>query len=754
MRLGVDLFWPAYMAVALVVAAMAAHVLAYRRTSRPISRGEKRLLLFIRLAAVGLVLFALWRPAAESEARLTRKARLALLVDASRSMSIGDEQMGVPPAAVSRLGRASGVFNENQDLWKKVLDSYEVSTYSFAKGLAAIPGTPDGLGDKPGFGITADGAVTAIGDAVRDCAKSVNAPEALIVISDGLNNAGIDPIDAAPPGSAPIYAISVGRAEASDSTRDAAITHVFAQPEAFVSSDVPVVAQLALTGLANRPVKVVFKVDGKEVDTREISTPRDQSTEEARFSFKPDKTGPSRLEVLAEPLPDEIVTSNNSAATYVDVKSGKMKVVYLEGTFRWESKFIRAALQSAKDIDLRFLMPKGADDDSAAKALDDEWDVLIIGDLPASSIPAKAFDTIAQAVTDKGKGILFLGGNNAFGKGGYPTTALRDLVPFEISANETIDRGSYTLSPKLVGPNTSMIAVGPNDSTDVWTTLAPLMSLNLVGEPRPGAAVLLEGEPVIRDSASGALSADPTRKPAPALAIEEVGKGRTAALTGEGTWQWVTGAGLTDPAARDASAEAHRRFWRQLAFWLARREERGEMMVNLSLPRHRVDLGEKVGMDAQLVDPDLKPLSDATLTAEVSSQGKTTSKKFWLEGDHYHVDVEPPAAGDYDVKVTAERGGSKVAERASAFVVAGADVEFMTLVSRPALLEGLARATGGKYAQAANAKDVFTDIINRAKSTSYQKLVRRELWSSYWYFSLVVGLLALEWGLRKKHGLV
>jgi hypothetical protein len=754
MRLGVDLFWPAYLAAAFVAAAMAAHVFAYRRTPRPIARGEKRLLLVARLAALGLMLFVLWRPAAESEARLTRKARLALLVDTSRSMSIGDEEMGIPPAAVSRLGRASGVFSENKDLWKKILDAYEVTTYSFSKGLAAMPGTPDGLGDKPGFGVAADGAVTAIGDAIRDSARSVNAPEALIIMSDGLNNAGIDPIDAAPAGSAPVYAISVGRAEASASTRDAAVTQVLAQPEAFVSSDVPVVAELALTGLANRTIRVVFRVDGNEVDSREVSTPRDQATQEARFSFKGVKTGPARLEVLAEPLADEIVASNNSAATYVDVKSGKMRILYLEGTFRWETKFIRAALQSAKDIDVRFLMPKAPDDETTAKALADEWDVLIIGDLPASSIPSKAFDAITDAVSTKGKGILFLGGNSAFGKGGYAATPLKDLVPFEISANETVDRGSYTLSPKPVGPSTSMIAVGPDNSTDVWATLAPLMSLNLVGAPKPGAAVLLEGEPVVRDGDSGSLSPDTARKPAPVLAIEELGKGRSAAVTGEGTWQWVTGAGITDPAARDASAEAHRRFWRQLAFWLARREERGEIMVNLSLPRHRVDLGEKVEIDAQLVDPELKPLTDAALTAEIASQGKTTAKKLWLEGDHYRVDFEPPASGDYDVKVTAERGGAKVAERTSAFVVAGTDVEFMTLVSRPSLLEGLARATGGRYAQAANAKDVFADIIDRAKSTNYQKLVRRELWSSYWYFGLIMGLLALEWGLRKKYGLV
>jgi hypothetical protein len=754
MKFGFDPFWPGWLAGALLAAAATAHLYAYSRTTKPIEAGVRRLLLTMRLAAVALIIIVLWRPAAESETTVSRKPRMALLVDVSRSMSIGDEDVGDAGTPVTRLARAQIAFAENRRLWKEIVDNYEISTYAFSRTLSALGVQPGEIPAKPLFGTAATGPVTAIGDALREATKSADAPEVILLVSDGLSNSGIDPLDAAQPGRAPVYTLAVGRTEATESTRDAAVTAVFAPPEAFLLSEVPVTANLSLAGLEGRTVNVHFSVDGKEAGSKEIAVAPGQTAAETRFSFTPDKEGPARVEVKIDPLADEIVVSNNSAATYVDVKSGKMKVIYVEGGFRWETKFIRMALESAKDVDFRLLVPRGPDDAQLAKALADEWDVLVVGNVPASGIPADANARIVEAVEKKGRGVLFLAGDNAFGKGGYDKSPLAGLIPFELDAKETVDTGSYVLEPKEVGPNASLVAVGSDASTEVWKTLPPLISVNLVGKPKPGAAVLLAGAPVVRDAASGTINADPRRAPASVFAVEEVGAGRSAAMAGEGTWQWVTGAGLTDAAARDAAKEAHTRFWRQVLFWLAHREERGDISLNLTLPRHRVDLGERIQMEARVLDSTLKPLTDATLTATIESQGGSVTKKFWLEGDRYKADFDPTAPGDYTVKVAAARTGAKVAEKSSAFVVAGADVEFATLVSRPQLLEALSRATGASYATASGAAAVFSDINRRATSTKFVKLDRKELWSSYWYVALIAVLLTIEWVVRKRNGLV
>ena len=241
------------------------------------------------------------------------------------------------------------------------------------------------------------------------------------------------------------------------------------------------------------------------------------------------------------------------------------------------------------------------------------------------------------------------------------------------------------------------------------------MSVNLVADARPGASVLLAGEPVKREGESGAVAPDPARSGAAILAVQEFGKGRTAVFTAEGSWKWAVGAGLATPAEKDASAQVYTRLWRQVVFWLARREERGGITINLTLPRHRVNVGDKVLMEARLLDPELKPLTDAAVTAEITSaDGKKYERRFWIEGDGYRVDFEPPAPGDYKVRVAAVRGGAEAASRETAFVAAGMDAEFLTLVSRPSVLEALARSSGGRHAGADGAAEVFADIHKRA----------------------------------------
>jgi len=754
MHFGVDLFWPALVAVAFAAAAIIAHVVAYRQTSKPIAPAAKLMLLSTRIAAVAVLVFVLWRPAAEKSETLSRKQRLALLVDASKSMSINDEESGTPPSPMSRTARAANAFSNAGALWRSIADSYEVSAYSFAGGITPLAAAPGDILSKPLLGTIPDGPLTALGDAIQEASRAAAAPEVILVVSDGISNSGIDPVDAALPGGAAIYTISVGRSDPSPATRDVAATGIFAPPDVFVSSEANAVGTFLVTGLKGAAAKVHLLVDGREAGSKDIAADRQEAVVEAEFKFRPEKAGPVRLEMRADPLPGEIIAANNSIATYVDVKKGRMKVLYIEGTFRWEAKFIRLALESARDVDLRLVLPKGDGDAAVASAIQDEWDVLIIGDLPSSAMAPADMDAVAKAVAEKGKGLLFLGGANAFGRGGWAATPLAALAPFEMKESEGLDTGLFGISARPEGPYAGIVGLGEGSGATVWETLPPVLSANRVGAPKPGASVLLMGLPVVLNQETGAVSGDPSRTAAPVLAVEDYGKGRTAAVTAEGTWRWATGAGMEGSAARDAAARLHRRFWRQLAFWLARREERGGFTVALSLPRHRVEVGRRLEMEARLFDPDLRPLADGALSADVSGGGKSVTREFWLEGGVYKTDFKPPAAGDYTVRVTARRGGKAVAEAVTAFVAEADDVEFATFVARPALLEAIARSTGGAYAPAAEAARVLSEVQKRAKLTEYVRLDRRELWSSYWYLAVVLGLLTLEWITRKLLGLV
>ncbi len=753
MSLGVDLFWPAWAAALFVLAALGVHVLAYRRTSRPISPAARRFFLAIRLAAVALLVLVLWRPAAQHEETLSAKGKLVLLVDASKSMSIGDETSGEKRASCSRLARAAGVFRQNRDLWQQITAAWDVLAFSFADQAKPLPVAADKLDSRMTFGIGATGEVTALGDVLGGVISSAAAPQAILIVSDGLSNSGVDPLDSLVPGGPAIYTVSVGRSEPCESTRDVSAMGIFAPAEAFQGSEVPVLAEFGLAGLAGRSVRVSFLADGREVASKEITTGNSRDVVEARFTFRPDKTGPVHLEVRADPLPDEIVSVNNQATTFTDIKKGETKVLYFEGNFRWEAKFIKAALEAAGNIEIRLLIPRAGSTGEVREVLAKDWDVLIIGSVPAKTFGREELSAIEKAVS-LGRGVLFLGGPSGLGRGGYADGPAATLVPFTISGDERSDNGLYSVRPRPLGPHADLIMPDLGEDMSAWEAVSPLLALNIVGPAKPGASVLLEAEPVLLDKKTGALSKDASRTGAPLFAVEEYGKGRTAAFAGTGTWRWATGGGVPEGKLRGIAASLQRHFWRQVIFWLAKREERGCVKVNLHLPRHRVALGEHVEMSAEVLDEQLKPLTDVELTARIGHNGHEQMRTFWVKGNGYKVDFEPDEAGDYGTRVTARRGGRRLAEAKSAFVVTAEDVEFTTLVARPGLLAALSKATGGSFATAENARRVFSDIAAAARSSRHHRLKRIQLWSSYWYLGAILVLLTLEWILRKLAGLV
>jgi hypothetical protein len=349
---------------------------------------------------------------------------------------------------------------------------------------------------------------------------------------------------------------------------------------------------------------------------------------------------------------------------------------------------------------------------------------------------------------------VFLGGPRAFALGGWGQTPVAALCPFEFSADEIFDPCLWVAEAQTTAVHSEILRISGEDDLSVWQDLSPLLAVNTVGKPRPGASVLLIGKPKKRDEATGALSVCPLRDDRPLFALQEYGKGRTAAFAGEGTWQWVTGAGIEDEAARDRAAAAHKGFWRNVVNWAANRRPHGEITLDIETATHRVKLGDSFQMRAGVLDERGQPLGGFEVTAEIEHAGRKEKRALVADGDGYRLDWDPPAPGEYGLGVTARRQAKELASAETAFITTAVDVEYVTLVSRPSVLAALSLATGGRYAAADDAPYVLGDIMANATSTRYTTLRRRELWSSPWYLAAVLGLLTVEWAVRKLVGLV
>jgi hypothetical protein len=112
----------------------------------------------------------------------------------------------------------------------------------------------------------------------------------------------------------------------------------------------------------------------------------------------------------------------------------------------------------------------------------------------------------------------------------------------------------------------------------------------------------------------------------------------------------------------------------------------------------------------------------------------------------------PRAPGAYRVDAMATSPDSTpVGASAAGFTYDAAAEEFRSLQPNAALLERIARATGGQVVQSSDLAR-FTATLP-TKNAEIKEPVIQPLWHQSWVFLMAIACLAAEWGLRRWKGL-
>jgi hypothetical protein len=252
----------------------------------------------------------------------------------------------------------------------------------------------------------------------------------------------------------------------------------------------------------------------------------------------------------------------------------------------------------------------------------------------------------------------------------------------------------------------------------------------------------------------------------PALIAQRFGHGRTGALTVGDLWRW----GLRDE-------EKHRdmdKAWRQMMRWLVS-DVPGR--VELTAEPKRDDPNQAVTLRIRARDKSYLPLDNASATIVVrhvgeaqnplrDTSGKPSATKPAEPTKEVRLQAEPSAeeAGVYEATYVPRQPGGYLAEvtvRGADGVDAGraeagwtsdpAAEEFRSLRPNRALLELIARQTGGELVKAG-------DLDTFARSLPNRKAPITEAWTMPLWHQPALFLFALlcfvaEWGLRRWKGM-
>jgi hypothetical protein len=266
----------------------------------------------------------------------------------------------------------------------------------------------------------------------------------------------------------------------------------------------------------------------------------------------------------------------------------------------------------------------------------------------------------------------------------------------------------------------------------IWAKLPPLEGANRFGAAKAAAQVLAEspaGEPL--------------------LVVQQAG-GRVMAFAGDTTWHW----------SMEGFAREHKRFWRQAILWLSRKDELTDGDVWVRLAERRFSRGQRVTFEAGAQSPQGQPLTDAKFEAQVTlPDGSTRKLNLVNDGDHVSGSFDvTQTAGDYAISVTAkDAGGAALGDAKSRFLVFEQDLELDNAVADPTLLASLSaitREVGGQSLAPEEFSQLLERIRQQPKEMTIETQVKLTPWDTWPFFALFVGLVSVEWYLRKKWGLV
>ena len=769
--------------VAVLLAALVAGLVVFRPNDATLSRFRRRVTLALRLTLVAIfaVLFA--RPSVISVEKEELPASFVFLCDLSESMSIRDEA-----GSASRFETMKAGFAAVRDRLRDLSERFDVRVLGFGDATEELE-LVDG---EIRFPDAPTGSETPLADALAETLRATagNRTLGVAVISDGTQRTKA--ADAPSPqdvalrwrdAERPIFALPLGSAEGSPTTRDVAVLDMRSNDRVFLGNELTVSGQVRVLGLAGRKIPLALSLEtspGKMevVDETELAPTSNDATLSYRFVCAPKTAGQWKLRVAATPQDGELADSNNELGEFVAAIDGGLDVLYIEGTRRYEQNFLRAALDEASDVRVRYWRPSTA---SLVARLPDateaervaaltrsrkslietffkpgQYAAYVLGDVDAAAFQPNELKALAELV-ESGTGLVVLAGERSLGAGGYAETPLADVFPV---ATQSADRlpldsdladfdaasadsqklrfdGEFRVAPAARSGRPDFVAqlnLDPKKNAESWAKLPPLSSVYRVGTPKPGATTAL-------------VATDATAKELPLLVLNRFGDGRVAALATDSTWRWRM-RGFEDE---------HRKFWRQLLLWTAKMDELLEGELAVELERSRFAPGENV--DFRVVyrpkaGEDLSKLkAKATVVGpdgERTDVALTDANGVWTGT---YRGAETLVVGDYRVEASVlSSTGTPLQSAQARFLTFAQNLELDEPAASPSTLENLASTTDGKTLRVDELATFLDELAQKRATVADFREVKRSLYDTWAMFALFAGLLIADWALRKRWG--
>lgn len=724
-------------------------------------------LTLLKMLALGLLVLMLAKPQWTREERTKQQADLLVLLDYSESMNIRDAKENT-----TRFEAARDLYLER--IYPEIETRFNTRLFKFSSFLR-----PAGADDLKGRQM-ADGSATDIGGCLEQAIKGQGGHEAagIILISDGVHNAGRHPADVAPGlmgRGIPVFAVGVGGdLEYNDIELNEILIPelVFEKEKVTVAIDLTaygyegkeVLVRLRRTGIAELGKRLSSdRVQVEEIGTRNIVLAGQGFRQRVEFEYRPEQIGDHYLAVDIGAMPGESVLSNNQGKEILSVVKRQMRVLMVEGSPRWGTGMIfrsvrtdpRYQVDSLTLVNDRsgLILPIGPgflEKDAWGEQpglrlapLDPPWefyDCVFLGDIAPARFKEGSLERLARRVQDQGMALIFLAGEETYDSQGWGSSPVKNLLPVSVAVQPILQKTATRFVPTSAGLLHPLLDITsmPVLSQKLWERMPEGVGFVLSAQPGPGAMVLAEHQEL--GNRFGKY---------PLLAYQMAGKGRVMAMLFDQHWLWSL---AQDPEVR--KHQVFKQFWRgAIRYLVSGSSEENLKGIHLQLDKDRLARGENLQARAKVYGLDSEEgvrvvfqLTGPDGLAE-DYRGASEPSPNPEAGMFFVTQLRPEQIGEYRVAAKLFKAQEQLGEDRASFRVETTAFEHRNAGMNRQLLQTLASTTGGKYYELERASNLPDDLPEAERTVVRTHSV--DLWNSLGVFFLAVFLLNAEWIVRK-----
>jgi len=538
----------------------------------------------------------------------------------------------------------------------------------------------------------------------------------IVLISDGNQNAGADPIYNIQKLEIPVFTVGVGNPEIINLSAE----NIYSPENVVVNEKVDITATIKKSGGRTVNAKVLLKENNILINSKVVEL-KDEVTN-VDFSYTPKSEGEKSISVEIEY--QDIQPSDNIKKVSINVFNDLKKIVLISGSLSNDVNFVLSSLKANPKNKIYTISVIAKDkilENYTNFYLLDSANVVILIGFPSPETPANLLNYVKNSI--KNKSTLFLLSSNIdFDK----LKELEESLPFTVF-NE--NNNYIEMYPDFIEAQKEILGVEANE----WKNLPPIEYNLSQFKEKNGANVL------------SFIKTKNTNLRLPLIIQRDISGKRDIAILAKNIWNWK----LLLSGKKDNLFNS---FVNNSINWLTISDNFNKF--KLVLDKDDYFIKEVINLNAFLFDDLKNPMDDENIVVNI--KGKKFYKKIVLNNvgnGIYSNSIALNDSGKYEI--FAEVLGKNLF-RKKIIYVNGIEKELTEKYLNEDYLKTIANISGGKYFNIKNIDSLnfYLNRISNNSSTIKTFDYTFDFLTSTTVLFIIAILLSVEWFIRRRFGLL